>query len=120
MLKNASKFAQEGGEIRISSRNEVSLIFVEISDTGIGIEPQALSTVFDAFTQGSEEIARQFGGLGLGLAISKATIVAHGGTLRAEREGVAKGTTFILELPCKFVTAARVAETDYQYECLHL
>ena len=50
-------------------RNEASLIFVEISDTGIGIEPQALSTVFDAFTQGSEEIARQFGGLGLGLAI---------------------------------------------------
>ena len=41
-------------------RNEASLIFVEISDTGIGIEPQALSTVFDAFTQGSEEIARQF------------------------------------------------------------
>ena len=99
MLKNASKFAQEGGEIRISSRNEVSLIFVEISDTGIGIEPQALSTVFDAFTQGSEEIARQFGGLGLGLAISKATIVAHGGTLHAESEGVAKGTTFILGLP---------------------
>jgi two-component system CheB/CheR fusion protein len=57
--------------------------FVEISDTGIGIEPQALSTVFDAFTQGNEDIARQFGGLGLGLAISKATIAAHGGTLRA-------------------------------------
>ena len=52
-------------------RNEASLIFVEISDTGIGIEPQALSTIFDAFTQGSEEIARQFGGLGRGLAIRK-------------------------------------------------
>jgi two-component system CheB/CheR fusion protein len=75
------------------------LILVEISDTGIGIEPQALSTVFDAFTQGSEDIARQFGGLGLGLAISKATIAAHGGTLRAKSGGVGKGATFILGLP---------------------
>jgi signal transduction histidine kinase len=99
LLKSASKFTPKGGEIRVSTRNEASLILVEISDTGIGIEPQALSTVFDAFTQGSADIARQFGGLGLGLAISKATIVAHGGTLHAESEGVAKGTTFILGLP---------------------
>jgi signal transduction histidine kinase len=97
--ERASKFTPKGGEIRVSTRNEASLILVEISDTGIGIEPQALSTVFDAFTQGSADIARQFGGLGLGLAISKATIVAHGGTLHAESEGVAKGTTFILGLP---------------------
>jgi two-component system, chemotaxis family, CheB/CheR fusion protein len=99
LLKNASKFTPEGGEICINSRNEGNKILVEISDTGIGIEPQALPIVFDAFTQGSEDIARQFGGLGLGLAISRTIIVAHGGTLRAESEGVAKGATFILALP---------------------
>jgi hypothetical protein len=60
--------------IRVTSRNETSLILVEIPDTGIGIEREALSTIFNAFSQGSEGIAREFGGLGLGLAISKATI----------------------------------------------
>jgi signal transduction histidine kinase len=65
----------------------------------MGIEAQALSTIFDPFTQGSDDIARQFGGLGLGLAISKATIAAHGGTLHAESKGVSKGATFIIGLP---------------------
>ena len=74
LLKNASKFTPEGGEIPVTSRNETSLILVEIPDTGIGIEPEALSTIFNAFNQGSEGIAREFGGLGLGLAISKATV----------------------------------------------
>jgi signal transduction histidine kinase len=99
LLKNASKFTPEGGEIRVSSRSEASLILVEISDTGIGIAPEALSTILDAFTQGGEHIAREFGGLGLGLAIAKATISAHGGTLHAESEGVDKGASFILGLP---------------------
>jgi signal transduction histidine kinase len=86
LLKNASKFTPEGGEIRVTSRNETSLILVEIPDTGIGIEPE-LSRQLYAFTQGNEGIAREFGGLGLGLAISKATVEAHGGTLRAEKQG---------------------------------
>ena len=99
LLKNASKFTPEGGEIRVSSRNEASLILVEISDSGIGIAPEVLSTIFDAYTQGGAHIAHEFGGLGLGLAIAKATISAHGGTLHAESEGVPKGATFILGLP---------------------
>jgi len=73
LLKNASKFTQEGGEIRVTSRNETSLILVEISDTGIGSSLK-LSAIFNAFTQGSEGIAREFGGLGLGLTISRATV----------------------------------------------
>jgi signal transduction histidine kinase len=112
LLKNASKFTPEGGEIRVRSRNEGSLILVEITDTGIGIAPEALSTIFIAFTQGSEDIARQFGGLGLGLAIAKATIAAHGGTLSAESEGVGRGATFILGLPLQFVTADMTARAD--------
>jgi signal transduction histidine kinase len=77
---------------------EVPLI-VEISDTGIGIAPEALSTICDAYTQGGEHIADEFGGLGLSLAIVKATTLAHGGTLHAESEGVAKGATFVVGLP---------------------
>ena len=94
LLKNAPKFTPKGGEIRVSSRNEASLILVEISDNGMGIEAQALSTIFDPFTQGSDDIARQFGVLGLGLAISKATIAAHGGTLHAESQRTFEGSNF--------------------------
>jgi signal transduction histidine kinase len=108
LLKKASKFTPEGGEIRVTSRNETSLILVEIPDIGIAIEPEALSTTFNAFSQSNEGIAREFGGLGLGLAISKATVEAHGGTLRAE----SKGATFILGLPLQFVTPGRIPGTD--------
>jgi K+-sensing histidine kinase KdpD len=80
--------------------------------------PEALSTTFNAFTQGNEEIAREFGGLGLGLAISKATVEAHGGTLRAESKEVAKGATFILGLPLQFVTPAGSREPiPTRYDC---
>ena len=99
LLKNASKFTRQGGLIRLSTRNENDRFFVSVSDNGIGIEHPTLPTVFEAFTQGGEWVAREFGGLGLGLAISKATVDAHGGTITAESAGRGKGATFIVELP---------------------
>src|SRR5437867_9088376 len=64
----------------------------------MGIEPEKIDKIFNAFEQGQAEITRRFGGLGLGLAISKALIDAHGGKVRVESPGRDQGSTFSLEL----------------------
>ena len=99
LLKNASKFTPEAGEIRITTRNKAGKIVVDVSDSGVGFEPDAAARIFHAFEQASPEVARTFGGLGLGLAISKATADAHGGTLLAYSEGPNRGAKFTVELP---------------------
>jgi PAS domain S-box-containing protein len=101
LLKNAVKFTPPGGTIRIASRIEAGRAVITISDSGIGIEPEVLARVFDAFEQGGRKITRQFGGLGLGLAISKAVADAHGGTLSAASEGTGRGSAFTLIVPCE-------------------
>lgn len=101
LLKNASKFTREGGEIRVDSRGDDDWFLVSVSDNGIGIDPGVLPTVFDPFMQAGERVARRYGGLGLGLAISKATVEAHGGTLSAESAGAGCGATFTVQLPLK-------------------
>ena len=98
LIKNAVKFTAEGGEILIQSYNQDRQIVVEVSDTGIGIVPELLTRIFNPFEQGNSASVRQLGGLGLGLAISKATIDAHHGTLIARSEGRDQGATFALEL----------------------
>lgn len=99
LLKNASKFTPDGGEIRLRSRNEPGHIVVEVQDTGIGFEAGEEERIFTAFEQASEAVTRKFGGLGLGLAISKATVDAHGGTIRAVSPGADQGATFTVHLP---------------------
>jgi two-component system, chemotaxis family, CheB/CheR fusion protein len=99
LLKNASKFTPDGGSIIARTRNAPGKIVFEVRDTGIGIEPEVMPRIFDAFAQGGEDVTREFGGLGLGLAIAKATAEAHGGSLRAESAGRGKGSVFTLELP---------------------
>jgi PAS domain S-box-containing protein len=99
VVKNAAKFTPEGGNIFIRTRKADARVRIEVQDTGIGIAPDALPKVFDAFEQGDEGITRQFGGLGLGLAISKALVERHGGTIWAQSDGPGMGSTFIVELP---------------------
>jgi PAS domain S-box-containing protein len=99
LLKNAIKFTPEGGSIAIQSRCEDQKLILSIADSGIGIDPQLLPKLFNAFEQGSPTVTRQFGGLGLGLAISKALIDAHGGKLEAHSEGIGHGATFTIQLP---------------------
>src|SRR6185369_1412039 len=85
LLKNAIKFTPEGGRIAVRSRTaEDGRIAVEVEDSGIGIAADVLPRMFDAFEQGDTPAAWHAGGLGLGLAISKALIEMHGGTIRAE------------------------------------
>ena len=98
VIKNAAKFTPHGGEIRVSTRVDGARHVVEVRDTGIGIAAETLPRVFDAFEQG-EGVTRQFGGLGLGLAISKAIVEMHGGTIKVASEGRNKGATFTISIP---------------------
>jgi two-component system CheB/CheR fusion protein len=99
LLKNAIKFTPNGGCVGIRCRPEGQHVAVEVNDSGIGIETAAHSRIFDAFEQAERSITRQFGGLGLGLAISKALVEMHGGTIEATSEGKGKGATFRVQLP---------------------
>ncbi len=99
LLKNASKFTPQDGDIELVTRSEDGRIIVEVTDNGIGFEGEAAAKIFDAFEQADEMVAREFGGLGLGLAISKATVDAHGGELTAKSLGRGKGATFTVTLP---------------------
>jgi signal transduction histidine kinase len=98
LIKNSVKFTPEKGRIIIETLNPTpGKIEVRVIDTGIGIEPEKIDKIFNAFEQGAE-ITRRFGGLGLGLAISKALIDAHDGKIRVESAGKDQGATFSLEL----------------------
>jgi len=99
LLKNAIKFTADHGEITISSCNpEPQLLAIAVHDTGIGIDPEIMHRIFDPFEQGERAFQRRYGGLGLGLAISKSLAQAHGGTLIARSEGRDRGSTFILTM----------------------
>src|SRR5213592_1744595 len=99
LIKNSVKFTPEKGGIIIETVNPTSEeIEIRISDTGMGIEPERIDKIFNAFEQGQISITRRFGGLGLGLAISKALIDAHGGKIRVESAGKDRGATFSVEL----------------------
>ena len=100
LLKNAVKFTPHEGRVGIRCRLDgPEHVVVEVSDSGIGIDPDALPRLFNAFEQAERSISRQFGGLGLGLAISKAMVEMHGGSIEAHSEGRGKGATFRVRLP---------------------
>ena len=99
LIKNSVKFTPSQGRIVIETFNPTAEeIEIRTTDTGIGIEPEKISKVFNAFEQGQSSITRRFGGLGLGLAISKAMVAAHAGTITAQSEGKDHGTTFTVTL----------------------
>jgi signal transduction histidine kinase/CheY-like chemotaxis protein len=99
LIKNSVKFTPAGGRITVETVNPTpEEIEIGITDTGIGIESEKINKIFNAFEQGQSSITRRFGGLGLGLAISKAMIDAHGGKIRVESPGKDKGATFTMIL----------------------
>ncbi len=113
VLKNAVKFTPVNGSIQISTKRLTDdHCEVRIQDSGAGIPPEVLPHVFNAFEQGGTGITRQFGGLGLGLAICKALMDLHGGSIRAESAGAGEGATFVIQIPGRMLTAtARIRLT---------
>ena len=111
LIKNSVKFTPANGRIVIETLNpSPEQIEIRTTDTGIGIEADKMERIFNAFEQGQSSITRRFGGLGLGLAISKAMVGAHGGTIKAESRGKDRGATFIVTLAT--VAAPAVASAD--------
>jgi PAS domain S-box-containing protein len=99
LINNAVKFTPHGGQITIRTFNDKAGRFhFEIADTGIGIEPQRLAALFQPFEQADPSVSRQFGGLGLGLAISKRLVDLHNGRIEAESRGRSFGATFKVRL----------------------
>ncbi len=93
VVNNAVKFTPPGGEISIKSWNEDEHIKFVITDSGIGIAEEKQERLFDAFEQGEVGTTRQFGGLGLGLAICKNLVELHGGTIEVNSRGRGYGTS---------------------------
>lgn len=108
LVRNAVKFTPEGGEVAVRTWNAGGNgdLCVEVRDTGVGIEPKVLPLIFDAFQQGEAGVTRQFGGLGLGLAIAKAVTEMHGGTITATSEGPDRGAVFTVALPTERAMSA--------------
>jgi len=113
LLSNAVKFTPSGGSVRIQASHADAEVRIVVSDTGEGIHPDLLPSVFDPFQQADTSTTRRHGGLGLGLAIVKQLVVAHGGTVRAESAGPGQGATFRVTLPARTAaTPRRRGSTD--------
>ena len=98
LLNNAVKFSKETGRIAMRTANQDGRFVFQITDTGVGIEPEQRDRIFHAFEQGERVISRKFGGLGLGLTISKRLLELQGGTISVHSEGLNRGASFKLSL----------------------
>lgn len=107
LLGNALKFTEEGWisvYARIEMQYERTILIVEVTDTGIGIAPEAAERIFEAFDQGAEDIAMRFGGTGLGLPIARGLAEQMGGSLSLVTSSLGKGSIFRLTLPLELQT----------------
>lgn len=104
LVRNAIKFTPRGGRVSVRTSNgpvteKGYSLFIEVVDTGVGIDPAGLKRIFLPFEQGSHGGDHHFGGVGLGLAIARAVVLLHEGTIMAKSAGVNQGATFVVELP---------------------
>ncbi|WP_242046080.1 MULTISPECIES: PAS domain-containing protein [Calothrix] len=99
LLSNAIKFTPNNGRVDIRLEKVDNFAQITVSDTGKGINPEFLPHIFESFRQEDASTTRQYGGLGLGLAIVRSLVEAHGGTIWAESQGEGKGAKFTVQLP---------------------
>ena len=107
LLSNAVKFTNRGGRVQVRLEQVDSHVELTLSDTGIGISPEFLPYVFERFRQEDGGIARERGGLGLGLSIAKQLTEMHGGTIDVSSAGLGHGSTFRVKLPLMIVHPVR-------------
>jgi PAS domain S-box-containing protein len=112
LLSNAVKFTRRGGKVQVRLGRVNSHVEVSVADTGIGIAPEFLPHVFERFRQADASIARERGGLGLGLSIARQLAEMHGGTIEAASGGLGQGSTFTLKVPVMIVHSVAVDEAE--------
>jgi signal transduction histidine kinase len=99
LLNNAAKYTAEGGHIWLTVRQEGAEVVFRVRDTGMGIPPEMLSTIFDLFTQADRSLDRSEGGLGIGLTLVRRLVELHEGTVQALSAGPGQGSEFVVRLP---------------------
>jgi PAS domain S-box-containing protein len=104
LLTNAAKYTDPRGTLRLRATADTYAVSFSVSDTGIGIAPEALNTVFTMFSQVKSAQDRSEGGLGIGLALAKGVVKLHGGTIEARSEGTGRGSEFIVRIPRRSVS----------------
>ncbi|MEO6848516.1 MAG: ATP-binding protein [Chthoniobacterales bacterium] len=115
LLTNAIKFTPKGGKVEVVLERVNSHVEINISDTGIGIKPDFLASIFDRFSQVDSSTTRHYGGLGLGLSIVKHLTELQGGTVHAKSAGEGKGSTFRVHLPLPLALHGDHLRTDRQH-----
>lgn len=99
VLHNAAKFTPAGGLVVISTDLDSSRYYIRVRDYGIGMSPELQTLLFAPFVQADESLAREGGGLGLGLSLAKGLLTLHKGTITAHSDGLGKGSHFTISLP---------------------
>jgi PAS domain S-box-containing protein len=108
LLTNAAKYTDAGGRISLSAMRDDGHIVIRVQDNGIGIAPELMPHIFDAFTQGDRSIARSEGGLGIGLTLVQKLTEIHGGTVSVTSRGIGQGSEFTIRFPaCNEAVSAK-------------
>jgi signal transduction histidine kinase/CheY-like chemotaxis protein len=113
LLSNAVKFTPVQGSVSVNLCANASEFDIQVHDTGVGITAEFLPQVFERFRQADGSTTREYGGLGLGLAIVQELVLLHGGTVTAHSAGPGKGATFTIRLP-QLLSAAEASQVDDQ------
>jgi signal transduction histidine kinase/DNA-binding response OmpR family regulator len=99
LLNNAAKYTPEGGRITLKVQVQDASVVLAVTDTGIGIAPEAISKVFEMFAQVPNSAGKPQGGLGIGLSLVQSLVALHGGSVSASSPGIGQGSTFTVRLP---------------------
>ena len=118
LLSNAVKFTPPGGRINVRLASEGAVELIDVTDTGLGIDPAFLPHVFDLFRQADASSTREYGGLGLGLAIVRKVVELHGGTVTAASDGHGLGATMCVRLPRRSASSATATPVAIQKAAL--
>jgi len=110
LLNNAAKYTDRGGHIEVNARREGHEVLVTVKDSGIGISPERLDSVFEMFSQVETALDRSRGGLGIGLSLTQRLVEMHGGSVEARSAGLGRGSEFLVRLPLAAVLAEEPAK----------